>query len=70
MGPEWLRAARSKAVARAHGGGGLANREGGGAWATRCGAANRWGHAATGPGVSGGVGRKRSKRGSTTVGHR
>jgi hypothetical protein len=32
VGPEWLQAARSEAAARAHGGGGLANR--GGRWGT------------------------------------
>jgi hypothetical protein len=36
-GSGWLWAARSEAVARAHGGGGLANREGGEARAKRCG---------------------------------
>jgi hypothetical protein len=45
-GPEWLWAARSKATARARGGGGLANRGG------QRGAADRWGRATTGPGVS------------------
>jgi hypothetical protein len=49
VGSGWLRAVRSEAAAHAHGGGGLANR---GGWQ---GAADRWGRAATRPGVSDGV---------------
>jgi hypothetical protein len=52
MGPEWLWAARSEGVARARGGGRLANR---GGWRGERDAADRWGQAATGPSVSGGV---------------
>jgi hypothetical protein len=52
MGPEWLRAAWSEVAARAHYGGGLANR----GWRRGTGdAANRWGRVATGPDVSGRV---------------
>jgi hypothetical protein len=37
VGSGWLQEARSEVAARAHGGGGLANREGGEARAKRCG---------------------------------
>jgi hypothetical protein len=44
--------------------------EGGRARATVCGVANRWGQAATGSGVYGGVQGERGKRGSAVAGRR